>query len=140
MFRRPVSIVFVIYVIIGIVVAWTRGYITIGLVKGVLSALLAYPVAFHIARQRGRTQAYLLLVYVAPWLVNVAVKAFGWMLLLGPKGPVNRALEAVGLNEDELAEVRWRNAARIFPHNALPGIPTSGVAARRTDAQPRVTR
>jgi len=41
MFRRPVSIVFVIYVIIGIVVAWTQSYITIGLVKGVLSALLA---------------------------------------------------------------------------------------------------
>jgi uncharacterized protein len=51
-----------------------------------------------------------------------------------------RALEAVGLNEDELAEVRWRNAARIFPHNALPGIPTSGVAARRTDARARVTQ
>jgi hypothetical protein len=41
MFKRPVSIVFVIYVIIGIVVAWTRSYITIGLIKGVLSALLA---------------------------------------------------------------------------------------------------
>jgi len=40
-FRRPVSIVFIIYVIIGIVVAWTRDYITIGLIKGVLSALLA---------------------------------------------------------------------------------------------------
>jgi hypothetical protein len=51
-----------------------------------------------------------------------------------------RALEAVGLNEDELAEVRWRNAARIFPHNALPGIPTSGVAARRTDAHARVAK
>jgi len=51
-----------------------------------------------------------------------------------------RALEAVGLGEDELAEVRWRNAARIFPHNALPGIPTSGVAARRTDARARVTQ
>jgi uncharacterized protein len=51
-----------------------------------------------------------------------------------------RALEAVGLDEDELAEVRWRNAARIFPHNALPGIPTSGVAARRTDARARVTQ
>jgi len=45
-----------------------------------------------------------------------------------------RALEAVGLDDDGIAEVRWRNAARIFPHNALPGIPTSGVAARRTDA------
>jgi len=41
MFKRPVSIVFVIYVIIGIVVAWTRDYITIALIKGVLSALLA---------------------------------------------------------------------------------------------------
>jgi hypothetical protein len=41
MFRRPVSIVFLIYIIIGIVVAWTRDYITIGLIKGVLSALLA---------------------------------------------------------------------------------------------------
>jgi hypothetical protein len=41
MFRRPVSIVFLIYIIIGIVVAWTDGYITVGLVKGVLSALLA---------------------------------------------------------------------------------------------------
>jgi uncharacterized protein len=51
-----------------------------------------------------------------------------------------RALEAVGLDEDELAEVRWRNAARIFPHNALPGIPTSGVAARRTDAHARVAK
>lgn len=49
-----------------------------------------------------------------------------------------RALEAVGLTDDELEEVRWRTAARIFPHNALPGIPTSGVAARRTDAHVRV--
>ena len=41
MFKRPVSIVFIIYVIIGIVVAWTRAYITVVLIKGVLSALLA---------------------------------------------------------------------------------------------------
>lgn len=41
MFKRPVSIVFIIYIIIGIVVAWTRAYITVGLIKGVLSALLA---------------------------------------------------------------------------------------------------
>jgi hypothetical protein len=41
MFRRPVSLVFIIYVIIGIVVAWTQGYLTIGLIKGILSALLA---------------------------------------------------------------------------------------------------
>jgi hypothetical protein len=41
MFKRPIGIVFLIYIIIGIVVAWTRGYITVGLLKGVLSAFLA---------------------------------------------------------------------------------------------------
>jgi len=41
MFRRPKSLVGLIYIIIGIVVAWNRGYITVGLLKAVLSALLA---------------------------------------------------------------------------------------------------
>lgn len=41
MLRRPIGIIFLIYLIIGIVVAWTRGYITVGLLKDVLSAILA---------------------------------------------------------------------------------------------------
>jgi predicted TIM-barrel fold metal-dependent hydrolase len=31
-----------------------------------------------------------------------------------------RALEAIGLSADELADVRWRNAARIFPPSSFP--------------------
>ena len=38
---RTYSIVFLIYVLIGIFVAFDRGYITISLLKAVLSALLA---------------------------------------------------------------------------------------------------
>lgn len=71
--------------------------IRVSLVISLITALLAYPVAYHVARLRGRVQAYLLLVYVTPWLVNVAVKAFGWTLLLAPNGLVNRGLKAVGL-------------------------------------------
>ncbi len=41
MFKRPIGIIFLTYLIIGIVVAWTRSYITVGLLKGVLSAILA---------------------------------------------------------------------------------------------------
>ncbi len=41
MFRRPISLVALIYIIIGIIVAWDRGYITASLLKAVLSALLA---------------------------------------------------------------------------------------------------
>ena len=31
-----------------------------------------------------------------------------------------RALEAIGLSSDDLADVRWRNAARLFPSGAFP--------------------
>jgi hypothetical protein len=41
MFKRPISLVGLIYIIVGIVVAWNRGYINVGLLKAVLSALLA---------------------------------------------------------------------------------------------------
>ncbi|MEO8624513.1 MAG: amidohydrolase family protein [bacterium] len=31
-----------------------------------------------------------------------------------------RALEAIGLSDDDMADVRWRNAARLFPAGAFP--------------------
>jgi hypothetical protein len=40
-FRRRFGLVFLLYVIIGLVVAWEKHYITVSLLKGVLSALLA---------------------------------------------------------------------------------------------------
>ena len=38
------------------------------------------------------------------------------------------ALEVIGLADDQMAAVRWRNAARIFPEGSLPGI-AAGAAA-----------
>jgi len=31
-----------------------------------------------------------------------------------------RALEVIGLSSDDLADVRWRNAARLFPAGTFP--------------------
>jgi hypothetical protein len=39
--RRRISLVFLIYIIIGLIVAWERHYITLSLLKALLSALLA---------------------------------------------------------------------------------------------------
>jgi hypothetical protein len=38
---RRVSLLFLLYIVIGIYIAWTRHYITVGLLKGILQALLA---------------------------------------------------------------------------------------------------
>ena len=42
-----------------------------------------------------------------------------------------RALEAMGLEEEKVLLVRWRNAARIFPPGTFPGLPPA--AASRAD-------
>lgn len=41
MLRRPIGIVFLVYLIIGVIVAWSRDYLHVGLLKGILSAILA---------------------------------------------------------------------------------------------------
>lgn len=41
MLKRPIGIIILIYLIVGVIVAWTRGYIGVGLLKDVLSAILA---------------------------------------------------------------------------------------------------
>jgi putative spermidine/putrescine transport system permease protein len=68
----------------------------VSLVITAITAALAYPVALWLVRLRPRLQAAMLLVYVAPWLINTVVKAFGWTLLLGGNGVINGALKGMG--------------------------------------------
>ena len=65
-------------------------------IVSMLTAVLAYPVAWYAAGLRPVAQAWLLMVYITPWLVNVAVKAFGWSLLLSSTGLINRTLRDLG--------------------------------------------
>lgn len=62
-----------------------------------ISALLAYPVAIWISGLRPAAQMIVLVVYLAPWLVNPVVKSFGWGLLLANNGLINAGLQAAGL-------------------------------------------
>ncbi len=69
----------------------------ISLVVTGISALLAYPAAFFLARLSPRLQAWVILAYVSPFLINTVVKSFGWNLLLRPNGLINTALREMHL-------------------------------------------
>ncbi|MCL4766169.1 MAG: ABC transporter permease [Hyphomicrobiaceae bacterium] len=69
----------------------------ISLIITLITCALAYPVALYIVGLRSRLQAIILLVYMAPWLVNVVVKAFGWSLILSGNGVINRSLRGLGV-------------------------------------------
>jgi ABC-type spermidine/putrescine transport system permease subunit I len=76
--------------------------VRVSLIITAITCVLAYPVALWTVRLGKRAQALVLLAYVAPWLVNVIVKAFGWSLILGRNGILNRSLSALGLVDSPL--------------------------------------
>lgn len=64
--------------------------------------LIAYPVAFVLARARGAVFQLVLYCVLFPLWVSVLVRTFSWMLILGTNGPINRALVGAGLIEAPL--------------------------------------
>ena len=69
--------------------------------------VLGYPLGMAIARAGGRLRAVMMFAVVAPLLVNVVVRSFGWMVILGNQGVVNWILSALGLTPVELMYTWW---------------------------------
>lgn len=74
----------------------------IGVLVTLVTLLLGYPVAYHLTRVPPRRRAHLLLVILAPLLVSVVVRSFGWLVILGPNGLVNALLRGAGLIDEPL--------------------------------------
>ncbi|WP_101295772.1 ABC transporter permease [Halegenticoccus soli] len=62
-----------------------------------LSAIvIAYPIAYFIARRGGSHKNQLLILVMIPWWTNFIVRVYGWRLILGSRGVVNSALIYAG--------------------------------------------
>jgi len=59
--------------------------------------LIGAPEAYILSRMQRPWRSIFLLVILAPLLVSVVVRAFGWSLLLGPNGVVNQLFELLGV-------------------------------------------
>ena len=63
-----------------------------GLVVVLVTLLFAYPVAYFYAKTRFRYRGILLIMLLSPFYTNIIIKIFGWMVLLGRQGVVNKLL------------------------------------------------
>ena len=92
---------------------WIAGLTT------VICLLIGAPEAYVLSRMSNPWRSIFLLVVLAPLLVSVVVRAFGWSMLLGPQGVVNQALQAVGLGP---VRILYTEAAVIIAlvHVMLP--------------------
>ena len=63
----------------------------------VLCLVIAYPVAFHLARTTSRWKGVLYALVLSPLLVGVVIRSFGWIILLANNGLINQSLKAWGM-------------------------------------------
>jgi ABC-type spermidine/putrescine transport system permease subunit I len=69
----------------------------IAAVVTLLSLLLGYPLALFLARTRSAWRGVLMFLVIAPLMSGVIVRTYGWIVLLGAEGAINRGLIALGL-------------------------------------------
>jgi len=62
-----------------------------------LCLLIGAPQAYILSRMRSPWKSILLLIIIAPLLVSVVVRAFGWSILLGPSGLVSLFADFLGI-------------------------------------------
>ncbi len=70
-----------------------------GLLVVIITLLFAYPVAYLYSKARFRYRGLLLIMLLSPFYTNVIVKIYGWMVILGRQGIVNKMLINTNLLE-----------------------------------------
>ncbi len=66
--------------------------LVLGALVTVVSLLLGYPLAYHLARTSSRVKPLLLVAILSPLLVGIVIRCYGWMILLADRGLINATL------------------------------------------------
>ncbi|SMD11956.1 ABC transporter permease [Rhizobium sp. RU36D] len=74
----------------------------IGFVTTLLCLLLGFPVAWQLARGNSRFRAVGYGLVLSPLLVGIVIRSFGWTILLGNNGLINRTLTNLGVIDGPL--------------------------------------
>ena len=69
----------------------------VALATTAISVVIGTPEAYVIHRMQPRWRGLLLLVVIGPLLVSAVIRTFGWMVILGNSGLLNRVLMSAGL-------------------------------------------
>jgi ABC-type spermidine/putrescine transport system permease subunit I len=65
--------------------------------------VLAYPLAYTLTMSSRALRAFILVLVLVPYWVDIIVRSFSWLILLGDNGLVNKTLMALGLIQAPLA-------------------------------------
>ncbi|MCY9670239.1 ABC transporter permease [Paenibacillus alginolyticus] len=76
--------------------------IKLSLLTVITCFVLGYPVAMYMAKATSRMRGIITFLIIAPHLVSVVIRNFGWVIMLGEKGLINNTLLKIGLIDKPL--------------------------------------
>ena len=81
---------------VGYASVFGRSFLLAGIAT-LVCILLGYPMAYFLARERGRLRSMATLLIMLPMWMNFLLRTYAWMSLLENTGLLNRFFEAIGL-------------------------------------------
>ncbi len=102
----------------------------VSVVTTLISAFLGVALAYSLWRTPAERRGLLIVVVLAPLLVSIVARTFGWMLLLGDAGLINNALLGLGVITEPLHMMFTEGAVIVgLVHVFLPFMVLSVLAA-----------
>ena len=93
----------------------------IAFLTAILSLVLGYPLAYFLARTRSAWRGVLMFLVIAPLMSGVIVRTYGWIILLGSQGAINKLLLALGFIDAPLRILNTEAAVLIaLVHILMP--------------------
>lgn len=75
----------------------TLNTLMIGFICTIVCLVLGFPVAWQLARGNSRFRGLAYGIVLSPLLVGIVIRSYGWTILLGNNGVINRALMNLGI-------------------------------------------
>jgi putative spermidine/putrescine transport system permease protein len=95
--------------------------ILVAAITTLVAAAAGYLLALSLWRAPKAYKSYLIVLVLAPLLISVVVRTYGWMVILGDKGVLNTALISLGIVRQPLEIMFTRSAVVIgLVHVLLP--------------------
>jgi putative spermidine/putrescine transport system permease protein len=96
----------------------------VAVIVTVLCLLLAFPLAYKLARTQSRYKNLMIMLLVLPLFVGNAVRAAGWMTLFGSRGFLNVTLQWIGITSEPIT-IACTRSLRSSSASSLSTYPTS---------------
>ena len=78
-------------------------------------AVLGFPLAYSLARMRGSSRRGLVVMLLFPLMTSVVVRSYGWLILLGDAGLLERNLREAMIRIARFRNILVHDYARIDP-------------------------